>query len=128
MNNKKWYIRIWNEGEYIDFWSFTHFLCGFILAKATILTQTTLFNDILIILALLTAWEIFEIKKGIKETAINRVVDIIIGLFGFLLFLYIDNLSAISNQVFIFIFVIPALVLGIWGYIAYLLENNQNNH
>lgn len=129
MNNKKWYIRIWDEGEYIDLWSLNHFLFGFILAKITTIIKIDFLISLFTILTAATAWEIFEIKRHVRETDMNRIVDIFIGLFGFLIFFYyIDGSEFIDDVVFTFLFLIPAIILTAWGYIAYLMENGKNKH
>lgn len=125
MNNKKWYIRIWDEGKYVDVWSFNHFLCGFVFAKGITFIQLTFLKSILLIFVLVVVWEIFEMQKNVKETVFNRIIDITIGLIGFLCFFYLDNLKAIPNLIFISVFLIPLLILGVWGYIAYRLENGK---
>lgn len=126
MNNKKWYIKIWDEGEYFDLWSLTHFMLGLILAKITHLIKMNFLGSIFFILFLITVWEIIEIKLNVRETQINRILDIILGLCGFFVFFYFTGITGMANTAFAIVFFIPSALLGLWGYVAYLIENGQN--
>lgn len=83
----------WKEGKYIDAWSIVHFISGLLLGFILNALGFSIFEGFLIAAFLVILWEIIEpfIWKGWHETWQNRVVDIIIGLIGYLVAKFIDS-------------------------------------
>lgn len=79
---------IWRHRHYIDFWSFVHLLSGMLLAAGCIFFALSFMHAFVLSAALLLAWEVLEWLAGISETAGNIVLDIVIGIGGFLLASY----------------------------------------
>lgn len=110
---------IWREGEYLDLWSLPHFLSGALLACFVYLLHLSFFYAIVLAIVLLIAYEIFEVKVGIYETAWNRILDVVVGLISF-----IPVTLIIHDWVFVNVFIlglcvgIPNAVLSFLGWSA----------
>ena len=118
----KWYVAIWSEGKYIDFWSFNHFFSGFLLAGFLIFIKAPHWLNFLLLLVLMVLWEIYEYKIKVRETLGNKIIDLLVGSIGFLSMYLLSYLN-------IFDFVIMCIgafalyaVLEIWGYWAYKMR------
>lgn len=83
----------WREGKYIDAWSIVHFLSGLLLGFILNALGFSIFEGFLIAAVLVILWEIVEprIWPGWYETRQNQIVDIIIGLIGYLVAKFIDS-------------------------------------
>ncbi|HLC53628.1 MAG TPA: hypothetical protein VJK03_03715 [Candidatus Nanoarchaeia archaeon] len=112
----KWYLKIWENGDYFDLWHVNHFLAGILLAGATIYFKLNFILGLIISMILMLSWEIFEVVKEIRETKFNRIMDILLGVAGFFL------LYGISKNAIVYVFAASLIVwtiLELWGYIAY---------
>jgi len=94
---------IWQEGLYYDAWIFVHFLAGVCLGFSMLLLKTETFTAYMSAIVLLILWEFFEIVKNIREHKENRLGDIVIGIFGFVI-------SFSISPMFIVNFLTPFLV------------------
>lgn len=83
----------WKEGKYIDAWSIVHFLSGLFLGFILNALGFSIFEGFLIAALLVILWEIIEphIWPKWHETWQNQIVDIIIGLIGYLVAKFIDS-------------------------------------
>ena len=117
--NNKWYIKIWTNQKYIDFWSINHTLSGCNLAALFFFINAPFLISIIISLAVLIAWEFFEYFHGIREVFRNRISDIIVGMFGFFFTHYLMLDNVFNNTTFFAIIFLVGLFLGIWGFWAY---------
>ncbi len=116
---KRWYIRIWREGPYVDFWSVNHFLAGTVLAGLFYFLKQDVYVAIITSFILMVLWEVFERYRGIVESLGNRVFDVITGLVGFGIMVYLMSTAwAPKFPLFLVLFIIFC-VLEIWGYIEY---------
>ena len=115
----KWYIKIWSEGKYIDFWSFNHFFSGFLLAYLLIFIKTPILINYILLFILMILWEIFEYRKKVRETKLNRVFDLIMGSCGFIFTYYLVSLEMFNNAFLFAATFILFFILEIWGYWAY---------
>lgn len=121
----KWYVTIWSEGKYIDFWSFNHFFSGFLLASFLIFLETPHWLNFLLLFILMVVWEAYEYKNKIREIISNKVVDLLVGFFGFLFMYFLGYLSIFDNVIiFISTFIILA-ILEVWGYWAYKVKKKE---
>ncbi len=121
----KWYINIWSEGKYIDFWFFNHFFSGFLLAGFLIILEMPRWLNFLLLFVLMVLWEIFEYKHKVREMLSNRIMDLLVGFFGFLFMYFLASLQAFNyNSLFMGTFILLA-ILEIWGYWAYEAEQNK---
>lgn len=116
-------IDIWAERDYIDFWSFVHFLTGVLFGYVHFIFNLPLLRVFLLAVVLFILWEVFELIKGIRETKKNRVIDIMIGIIGFGFTTYAYPLM---DQGFALSIGIVALFLNLFlntmGYVLYKLR------
>ena len=115
----KWYIKIWTDQRYIDFWSINHTLAGCNLSALFFFVNTPFVISIFASLVVLIAWEFFEYFHGIKEVFVNRISDIVVGMIGFFLTHYLMLGNVLNNTIFFAIIFLAGLILGIWGFWAY---------
>jgi hypothetical protein len=121
---KEWKYDIWGEGKYFDLWSINHILSGIVLAGLAIFVGVDFWLGLLIAFLIMLAWEIYELIKPIEEFIENRVIDMIVGILGFViiypLFLEMDKIlftTSFITVTSIFIF------LELWGFVAYKKRN-----
>ncbi|MEK7187175.1 MAG: hypothetical protein AAB690_01290 [Patescibacteria group bacterium] len=112
---------VWKHGKYIDLWSVVHFLSGALLASFFFYLGLDLFWSSTFTLVILLGWEFFESVLGILETTSNVVVDIIIGLVGFLLFARFHYFEswAFDWRNFISLLLLTLALSG-WGFVDFL--------
>ena len=115
----KWYIRIWVNQRYIDFWSINHTLSGCNLAALFFVVNAPFSISIIASLTVLIALEFFEFFHGIKEVFVNRISDIIVGMIGFFATHYLMLGNVFNNTTFFAIIFLAGAFLGIWGFWAY---------
>jgi hypothetical protein len=72
----------------LDWWSIAHFLGGACLGIFFTLFDF-LFYGLFISALGMILWEYYEYKTGIKESWRNRIADVLIGVFGYMVFLSI---------------------------------------
>lgn len=121
---KPWYITIWNEGQYVDFWSVNHTIAGLITYLITALLNIRFFSGLISMFILAVSWEGVELVKGIEETLSNRIVDIIIALIAFTAMHYIYKKKRMNLIHHIMILGGLALLLNVWGFWAMELSQN----
>jgi uncharacterized membrane protein HdeD (DUF308 family) len=122
MKNKNWYIKIWNEGKYLDFWSINHILGGLVFARFLIFINFSFWIGFFIALLYMLLWEVYEIAKKVKETNANRILDVLTGVFGFLLGFYLITENILNDKIFITTILTPFIILQFWGYMAYIAK------
>ncbi len=84
MTKKSLISHTWDEGRLLDLWAFVHLISGSVMGLiASLLNYSTgilLFTAI----ALMVLWEIFEVIVNIGESIENRIIDVVVGVVGFL--------------------------------------------
>ena len=112
----------WEEGRYWDLWMIVHFWSGVVLAFGIPFVNAP--REFLIGLAFLAlvAWELIEYFFDIHEVIENRILDIIFGLAGLLLFS--NYLIPILQRESLFGFgfagsLVILVILGVLGWKAY---------
>ncbi len=120
-NKINWKYNIWKKGKYIDLWSLNHFVGGVLIARILFFFDLSFWPALSITFVVKMVWEIYELIRNIKESIENKVMDVIIGIFGFLImyYLYIQVIFFSSTLFFVVIFVVW-LFLNFWGYVVYL--------
>ncbi len=110
----------WKHGTYVDLWSVIHFLSGFLLAGTFYKLGTDFLQALLFSTLLLVAWEMFEWVVKIIEPSLNVMVDIVVGVAGFLAggYLYYE-LAAPFSQTF-YPALVATAVLSLWGFLDFL--------
>lgn len=76
----------WNEGRIWDHWMVVHFLSGTIVACCLHLLEMHILHGYLVALGLMVSWEIGEMVGGVREKLENWLLDIVVGMAGFVLF------------------------------------------
>jgi hypothetical protein len=116
---QKWYIKIWTNKKYLDFWSINHTLAGCNLAALFLFIDTSFLTSIIITFLVLLVWEFFEFFDGMEEVIQNRMSDIIVGMSGFFITHYLMLSDVLNNTIFFAIIFLAGSILGIWGFWAY---------
>jgi len=104
---KQWYIKIWKEGKFIDFWSVIHLVDGMLMAGIAILIGLKYLVGLLIALVIILIWEFIEPP----EKFTNKIFDVITSVSGFSLMYY-----AYTRSLFVWVAVL-AISLNIWAWI-----------
>jgi len=111
---------LWKEGRYIDWWAAVHLIAGSTLGIIFRLIEVPIRLAITIVFSLLVFWEIFERLLGITEMWQNRVIDIIIGLSGFIIGYYSNRVMSKTASIFLLlILVFLLIILNVVGWRAY---------
>ena len=123
--NGNWYVKIWAEGKYLDFWSVNHTLSGGVLASLFFLLKVQFWPSLFISFLFLLAWEIYEILKNIKEGAWNKFFDVVTGVLGFFATHYLIALDVLKTINIFWTISFLFAFLEIWGYKAYMTKRSQ---
>ena len=113
----------WSEGVYVDLWSLNHFLFGVIMASFFIWIGYNFLPSLFISVALMIAWEIFEVwHESIFEHAPNMIIDVVVGLLGFLIIHYLltvysHNLKAPTVLIVSLLLFILLEIVGYYNFI-----------
>lgn len=74
---------IWREGDYLDLWSVPHFLSGLLVGFSLYLVGFEFASSCVISLLSLIAYEMFEVIIEVRETWMNRILDVLVGMLSF---------------------------------------------
>ena len=109
---------IWKHGKYVDTWSIVHLLSGFLLAGAFSILEYQFSLALILSVVLLSLWEVFEWATKIIEPTINVLMDILIGVAGFLIGSY---MFYILEKPFWYFYgaVVLTVLLSLWGFIDF---------
>ncbi len=126
VNKTDWKYGIWKKGKYIDLWSLNHLLSGALLARISLFIGVSFWLGFSTAFMLMLAWEIYEVIRHIEESIENKILDMVLGIFGFLITYYIQTMMGFtSSTVFFVIILIVWLVLNLWGYISFLKRTKK---
>jgi hypothetical protein len=79
---------LWKKGKYLDLWSLIHFVCGLVFGSIMVLFTGSFGLSFLVVFILKIVWEIYEFKTGIIEEVPNKILDVVVGLIGFVVFYF----------------------------------------
>jgi hypothetical protein len=120
---KPWYVAIWDEGGYVDFWSINHTLGGVLSLLFIALTGIPKIIGFPIIICLASLWEVYEHVTGIEETFSNRIIDIVVAAVAFFVMYWIIQRYQSLNLVQLFVsFGLLTILLNVWGFWAMEIE------
>ena len=124
---KPWFIKVWVEGKYIDLWAVNHILAGAILAGIFTLSGLNLFFGLAISTVLMIAWEVIEIWQDQIEFLGNKVLDVLLGIAGYVV-MYLIVLKVDISQSLLILFVVTPIwvILEIWGFLSLRYEEKKN--
>jgi hypothetical protein len=111
---------IWREGKWLDLWSVVHLLSGMSIGFALYPVHFGAIASVIIVLLGLTSYELWEMAVQIKETPMNRCMDVVVGMTGFLpiFFLLAPRLTQ-TWFILTFGFILTAnIVMSTFGWIA----------
>ena len=112
---------IWKHRKYVDMWSIVHFLSGFLLVTVFNWLDYTFTSALLISTILLLAWEAFEWVIKIIEPSINVVMDMVLGLSGFFVGVYLYYfLNKPFDATYFWTILIIVMLLSSWGFFDFL--------
>jgi hypothetical protein len=72
----------YGEGRYFDLWMLVHGVGGVAGGLSNVFFGLSTTNVYLLGVLLMVAWEILEYATGIRESPVNRVIDVAVGLLG----------------------------------------------
>ncbi len=121
---ENWYVKIWAEGKYLDFWSINHTLSGGVLASLFFLLKVQFWPSLFISFLFLLAWEIYEVLRKIKESAWNKFFDVATGVLGFFATHYLIALDVFKTINIFWTVSLLFAFLEIWGYKAYVTKRS----
>jgi hypothetical protein len=114
-------MEIWKHGKFVDLWSVVHLLAGFLLGGLFYLLGSQFLWSLIFALSIMLLWEVFELATGIIEESLNVIMDIIIGLAGFLLASWLYFLYGAPLDLSLNLTVLASTVtLALWGFIDFL--------
>lgn len=111
----------WGEARYLDLWAIPHLLSGAALAFLLLSLGGLRAFSYGITFLVLAGWELGESLFGITEARENSILDVVIGVFGFVLAYEIGRLFLGPEAVTaLFVFdVIVLLLLTFFGWLDY---------
>lgn len=118
----------WQKGRAFDLWSIPHFLFGILMAFSPPLTGISFLTVLSLTAILAILWELFEKYIGIKETVLNRLLDVflpigacIVTSYALLSYSYRrEELLVVATAVFILY-----IFTNISGWMAYRRRNRN---
>jgi purine-cytosine permease-like protein len=108
---------IFREGKYLDFWSTTHTLIGFILFWFFQYLGWSISLNFIISFIIIFGWEFFELYViGNHEPFWNKFFDVVTGVIGWLIMYYLVQYYGLKNLLGLeIILTVIYLLLGGWG-------------
>ncbi len=101
------------EGRYFDLWMLVHCLGGVTGGFSNVFFGLSSTSVYLVGALLMIAWEVLEYTQGIRESPINRVVDVVVGLVGVAGALWLAGRLGTSAERIAF--AVSALIFGLGG-------------
>ncbi len=72
----------WGEGRFADRWMVVHLLSGVTGGLFNVFVTWTTWQVLGAGVVLMILWELVEMACKIRESAVNRVIDVVVGLVG----------------------------------------------
>jgi hypothetical protein len=72
----------WREGRFFDLWMFVHFASGVAGGFSNVFFGLSTLGVYLVATLLMSLWELGEYLLGVRESWSNRVLDVVVGLAG----------------------------------------------
>lgn len=118
---------IYWEGAYIDLWSVDHFLSGLMFAFLPILfPRVSPMLGFAINAIILLFWEVGEFYVGVTEPLGNRLLDILIGIAGYILFFVFLRYHVKTKSAVHGIFLFMGLVTVLFSVLAWVAYANYS--
>lgn len=107
----------WSEAKYLDLWSIVHVLFGVMLGIVIPFFGFSFLVSVSIAVILLLAWELFESAVGIGEFAMNKFIDLLVGMIGY--FIALNWVPADKQLVALIVILLIITALNWTGFQAY---------
>ena len=119
---KPWFIKVWDDGKYVDLWTVNHVLAGVILAGIFTLWGLNPWIGLAFAVILMVAWEVIEIwsgAPGLIESKENSFLDVLTGLVGYgAMYVVIINIDSSQSLPILFGATAIWVVLETWGFLS----------
>ncbi len=109
----------------MDLWTLPHFLGGVLIARILLSFGISFWLAFSITFLVKVAWENYEVIRNIKESIENKVMDVVTGMFGFLIMYYVYKVGFFSSTLFFVVIFVVWLLLNLWGYIAFVKRTKK---
>ena len=110
----------WERHEGLDLWSIPHFLFGILVAIAALLSPMPLLEIFIATLLVSIAWELFEkMFLGVDESLKNQILDVVLGLVGFVLTLYLFDYYAPSADLLTMVGIVVLALYGLCNFLGW---------
>lgn len=110
----------WREGRYFDLWMVAHFASGVAGGFSNVFFGLTMPGVYVVALLMMVLWELGEHRLRVRESRSNRVLDVLVGLAGVQVALWIAAALTRRQQFVAFaVSFAAALGLSIVGWVAF---------
>lgn len=116
---------IWKEGKYVDLWSVIHLLSGIVFTGWMLELGIHIGIIFIMYIVLAVLWEVTEMKLEIFEHQRNIVVDVLIGIVGYLCVFIVRDASGVMSRGYLILFTILYVSMQVHGYLFYRKRKEQ---
>ncbi|MFA6077048.1 MAG: hypothetical protein WC735_03155 [Candidatus Paceibacterota bacterium] len=121
---KRWSVKVWKNGKFLDLWSVNHTLAGGLLGAVIYFYNIDFYFGFFISFMIMLAWEIIEIINGLHEEKWNKVTDVITGVFGFtIIYILFSEITVHSSLIVFWVISILWALLESWGFLTLRIKN-----
>ena len=120
---------LWREGKYVDLWSIPHVLCGVIFVGIFCYFRIEFWSNLILSTLIMIGWEFFELYVlDVHEYLTNKIMDVVTGLFGFLvMYALILKFGILTMLPWLVAVIIIWLLLNYWGFKAHKTRVDSKN-
>jgi len=115
----QWSIRIFDEGEFIDLWTISHFLAGSLFFAALYMLGVSVLTSFIILVVYAIGWEAYEHIFNIRESKKNKLIDAVLQAAGFFIVYYLFIYTSIGHPTVLIIVSAILVIIEIFGLRAY---------
>lgn len=119
----------WREGRFFDLWMLAHFASGVAGGFSNVFFGLSALAVYVLATLIMTLWEAGEYVLGVRESWSNRVLDVVVGLIGVQVALWIA--AALTARWHVIAFLIglgSALALNVFGWVAFRRRAGTSGH
>lgn len=114
---------LFREGQLYDIWSIPHFLSGYLIGFPLIQYDIEFATVFIIVIVASIIFELIEIICKVKESTKNKIIDLTLGILGYIIGYYlIIKFASIFNYITISIAGVIYLSIVIPGWIQHLYK------
>lgn len=110
----------WGGAQYLDWWMLVHLIGGLSLGYAARFFGFDLLPAVVAGVVIIVGWEIYEELAHIPEPLSNTILDIVLGLVGFLVAYKYFDIQERQTQTFLLVVLFAMWIgLNLWGWISW---------